>query len=95
MRNAVVAEMAIVGVDLATATAVADHAERATAIVEIRPVAVAIGDVLGRAGWKALSRRGVGRLAKSRKTISRSWCPVDFVAKREKSALISGPRIGL
>lgn len=55
MRNAVVAEMAIVGVDLATATAVADHAERATAIVEIRPVAVAIGDVLGRAGWKALS----------------------------------------
>ena len=34
VRNAVVAEMAIVGVDLATATAVADHAERATAIVE-------------------------------------------------------------
>ena len=66
VRNAVVAEMAIVGVDLATATAVADHAERATAIVEIRPVAVAIGDVNGRAGWKALSRRDVGRLAKSR-----------------------------
>lgn len=76
------------------AAAVADQAESASAIVEIRPVAVAIGDVSGRVGWKALSRRGVGRIAKLRMTISRSWCPVDFVANHEKSALISDTRIG-
>ena len=52
------------------AAAVADQAESASAIVEIRPVAVAIGDVSGRVGWKALSRRGVGRLAMLRMTIS-------------------------